>query len=110
MEEKSMTEHESSDVSSPSAGHDLERPTLATARAALEGFYGPHIEDIWRTLLARCGLTGDEGEPWAFGRLVSAMQSGEPITRLCARDLAVRAAVYQRLVEQEGQEASHASP
>ncbi|MEV4279990.1 hypothetical protein [Actinoplanes xinjiangensis] len=94
-----MAEHEDSSVSSLDAGYDLDRPTLATARAALEGFYGPHTEDIWRTLLSHSGLTGDEGEPWALGRLISTMQTGDPITRLCARGLAVRAAVYERLVQ-----------
>ncbi|MEU4621998.1 hypothetical protein AB0G04_18745 [Actinoplanes sp. NPDC023801] len=95
-----MAEHGSPDTASLNAGYDLERPTLATARAALEGFYGPHTEDVWRTLLSRSGLTGDEGEPWALGRLISAMQGSDPITRLCARGLAVRAAVYERLVQQ----------
>ncbi|GAA2850862.1 hypothetical protein Acy02nite_34220 [Actinoplanes cyaneus] len=87
-----------SEVSSADNGYELQMPTLATARAALTGFYGPHAEDIWRTLLFSAGLTGEETDRTAFGRLISAMQVAEPMTRLCARGLAVRAAAYERLV------------
>lgn len=78
--------------------YELERPTLASARAALEGFYGPHTADIWRTLLFSSGLTGDESDPASLGRLIASMQVGEPLTRLCARSLTVRAAAHERLV------------
>src|SRR5689334_6918732 len=94
-----MTERNvKSDVSTPDPGYDLEMPTLATARTALKGFYGPHSEDVWRTLLFISGLTGEETDSTAFGRLISSMQTAEPMTRLCARGLAVRAAAYERLV------------
>ena len=86
-------------VSLPGAAYELQRPTLATARAALQGFYGPHSEDVWRTLLFSSGLTGDETDHAAFGRLITAMQAAAPLTRLCARGLSVRASVYERLVE-----------
>ena len=84
------------------ATYELQRPTLATARAALQGYYGPHSEGVWRTLLFAAGLTGDETESWAFGRLISSMQVAEPMTRLCARGLAVRAAAYERLADRKG--------
>ncbi|WP_433788638.1 hypothetical protein [Actinoplanes sp. CA-252034] len=86
-------------VSPPDAVYELQMPTLATARAALNGFYGPHSEDVWRTLLFASGLTGQETDAAAFRRLISAMQVAEPMTRLCARGLTVRAAAYERLVE-----------
>lgn len=88
------------DVSPAGPAYRMEQPTLATARAALEGFYGPHAGDVWRTLLFSSGLTGNESDPTSLGRLISSMQAGEPMTRLCARSLAVRAAAYQRLVAQ----------
>ncbi|MFC7529284.1 hypothetical protein [Actinoplanes sp. GCM10030250] len=87
------------DVSSPGAAYEIEMPTLATARAALTGFYGPHADDVWRTLLFTCGLTGEETDRGSFSRLISSMQVAQPMTRLCARSLAVRAAAYERLVE-----------
>jgi hypothetical protein len=79
------------------ASHPVERPTLKTARTALERLYGPHIDDVWRTLLFRAGLTGNETDRNSFDHLVSCMATAEPITRLCARSLAVRAATYARL-------------
>jgi hypothetical protein len=87
------------DVSPPDPVYELQVPTLATAREALNGFYGPHSEAVWRTLLFASGLTGEETDRGALGRLISAMQVAEPMTRLCARGLAVRAAAYERLVE-----------
>ena len=70
-----------------------------TARAALEGFFGPHTDDLWRTLLFDSGLTGEETDSRALRRLISTMQVAHPIARLCARSLAVRVAVYDRLVD-----------
>jgi hypothetical protein len=83
-----------------SPAYQLEKPTVATARAALQGYYGPHCDDLWHTLLARAGIRteAEESDPTAFGRLVSAMQVSEPMARLCARGLAVRGAAYERLV------------
>ena len=83
----------------PEAAHELQQPTLATARAALEGFFGPHTDDLWRTLLFDSGLTGEETDSRALRRLISTMQVAHPIARLCARSLAVRVAVYDRLVD-----------
>ena len=80
------------------ATYELQEPTLATARAALEGFFGPHTEDLWLTLLFDAGLTGQETGHKALHRLIAVMQVGHPIARLCARSLSVRVAVYERLV------------
>ncbi|MEU8238391.1 hypothetical protein AB0C07_09110 [Actinoplanes missouriensis] len=84
--------------SAPKAAYELEEPTLATARAALQGYFGPHTEDLWLTLLFDAGLTGDETGSRAVNRLIATMQASHPIARLCARSLAVRVAVYDRLV------------
>ena len=84
--------------STPTATHELAEPTLATARTALEGFFGPHTEDLWLTLLFDAGLTGQETGHKALHRLIAVMQVGHPIARLCARSLSVRVAVYERLV------------
>ncbi|MGX6600709.1 hypothetical protein ACWKSP_01030 [Micromonosporaceae bacterium Da 78-11] len=77
--------------------HQLARPTLDDAHTALQRLYGPHSEDIWRNLLSRAGLTGVEDDSTSFDRLVSCMNTAEPITRLCGRSLAVRAAAYKHL-------------
>ena len=77
--------------------HPLDAPTLALAHDALKGLYGPHTEDVWRTLLFNAGLTGAETDVKSFGRLVAAMQQSDPVTRLCARGLALRSAAYTRL-------------
>ncbi|WP_433301990.1 hypothetical protein ACQP2F_07720 [Actinoplanes sp. CA-030573] len=82
--------------------HPLEAPTLASAHAALERLYGPHTEDIWRTLLFSAGLTGEETGDAAFVRIVVTMQAADPITRLCGRALAVRAAAFARLSRSGG--------
>jgi hypothetical protein len=79
------------------AGYRLERPTLADAHTALERLYGPHTEDVWQTLLFRSGLSGHETDPVSFDRLVNCMMAAEPITRLCGRSLAVRAAAHARI-------------
>jgi hypothetical protein len=85
------------DAGSPAASHPLERPTLAEAHAALQRLYGPHVEDVWTSLLARAGLTGHEDDTTSFDRLVNGMCTAEPITRLCGRSLQMRATVYDRL-------------
>ena len=77
--------------------YQLAQPTLDEARTALRRLYGPHSDDIWSTLLARAGLTGQETDLVSFDRLVSFMHSAEPITRLCGRSLAIRATAYRHL-------------
>ena len=77
--------------------HPLEAPTLASAYEALEKMYGPHTGDIWRTLLFSSGLTGEETDVGSLSRLIASMLAAQPVTALCARGLALRAAAYQRL-------------
>lgn len=84
-------------AASETGPYDLEQPTLAEARAALERLYGPHTGDIWQSLLARTGLQGTETDPVSFDRLVNCMNTAEPITRLCGRSLGIRAAAHRRL-------------
>ncbi|MFI1996961.1 hypothetical protein [Actinoplanes sp. NPDC020271] len=81
--------------------HSLTRPTLETARVALQGFYGPHADDTWRTLLFRAGLHGDETDPAALHRLLGTMQVAEPLIQLCGRGVALRLAAYERLVRDQ---------
>jgi hypothetical protein len=90
------------DTDVATADHRLARPTLADARTALERMYGPHLDDVWSSLLARTGLTGAEQDSTSFDRLVNAMCSGEPVTRICGRSLAMRAATHKRLTAAEG--------
>ena len=77
--------------------YQLAQPTLDDAHTALRRLYGPHSSDIWRTLLTRAQLTGQERDLNSFDRLVSFMQVAEPITQLCGRGLAVRGATYRHL-------------
>ena len=84
-------------AASETGPYELEQPTLAEARAALQRLYGPHTGDIWQNLLARTGLLGTETDPVSFDRLVTAMNSADPITRLCGRSLGIRAAAHRRL-------------
>ena len=84
--------------------HQVERPTLTTARTALAAYYGPHTEDVWRTLLFRSGLTGEETDLASVGRVISAMENGGgPLARLCGRGLAVRLQAYERLGKGRGE-------
>jgi hypothetical protein len=85
------------DDGTAAASRQLEKPTLADARTALERLYGPHLNDIWASLLLRAGLTGEENDLNSFHRLVTCMCAGEPITRICGRSLEIRAATYHRL-------------
>ena len=77
--------------------HPVEAPTLASAHEALKRLYGPHSENLWRTLLLGAGLNGEETDAKSFGRLVVAMQSADPVTRLCARGLSLRMQAFMRL-------------
>ncbi|GIM89022.1 hypothetical protein [Paractinoplanes toevensis] len=77
--------------------HPVEAPTLASAHEALRRLYGPHTEDLWKTLLFSAGLTGAETDPGSFGRMVVSMQAAGGVTGQCGRSLAMRAAAYQRL-------------
>lgn len=97
----------SPDPAVPQPTYELAEPTLATARAALEGFFGTRTEDLWLTLLFDAGLTGEETDIKALRRLISVMQVAHPIARLCARGLAVRVAVYDRLVNTDKQPRQH---
>jgi hypothetical protein len=81
--------------------YQLARPTLDDAHTALCRLYGPHSGDIWKTLLARAGLTGQESDLDSFDRLVSFMHVAEPITQLCGRGLAVRSAAYRHLTAKQ---------
>ena len=86
------------DASRDSTGaYQLAQPTVADAHTALRQLYGPHSADIWHTLLARAGLTGQETDFVSFERLVSFMHGAEPVIRLCGRSLAIRAAAYRSL-------------
>ncbi|MEU8819340.1 hypothetical protein [Actinoplanes sp. NPDC048796] len=83
---------------SPETGpYRLARPTLEEAHRALHGMYGPHSEDIWRTLLFAAGLTGAETSAAALDRVLAVMTTAEPLIRLCARGLQVRIAAYDQL-------------
>ena len=80
--------------------YQLERPTLEEAYSALRGMYGPHIGDVWRTLLFAAGLQGEETSPAALDRLLAVMSTAEPLIRLCARSLQVRITAYEQLARQ----------
>ncbi|WP_328474509.1 hypothetical protein OHA21_15365 [Actinoplanes sp. NBC_00393] len=84
-------------VATKTPSYQLERPTLATARAALRSFYGPHTDDVWRTLIFSAGLSGDETDPASLRRLLAAMQGAAPLIQLCGRGLAIRLAAHERL-------------
>jgi hypothetical protein len=77
--------------------HPVEAPTLESAHEALRRLYGPHTEDLWKTLLFSAGLTGDETDQGSFGRMVVSMQAASGVTSMCGRALAVRQATFMRL-------------
>ncbi|SNY03756.1 hypothetical protein [Paractinoplanes atraurantiacus] len=77
--------------------YQLARPTLQEAHCALHGMYGPHTEDIWRTLLFTAGLSGEESSAAALDRVLAVMATAEPLIRLCARSLQVRIAAHDQL-------------
>ncbi|MET3426545.1 hypothetical protein BJ973_005757 [Actinoplanes tereljensis] len=77
--------------------YPVEAPTLESAHEALRRLYGPHTEDLWKTLLFSAGLTGAETDPGSFGRMVVSMQAADGVTGLCGRSLAMRAAAFKRL-------------
>ena len=72
-------------------------PTLADARIALQRLYGPHLGDVWISLLCRAGLTGAETDQTSFDRLVTCMCAADPVTRLCGRSLQIRSAAHAHL-------------
>jgi hypothetical protein len=75
----------------------LVRPTLHEAYSALYGLYGPHTDDVWRTLLSSANLTGEETTPSALDRLIGAMQRASPMIQLCGGGLRVRVVAYEQL-------------
>jgi hypothetical protein len=85
------------EIEGTAAARQLERPTLDYAREALERLYGPHLGDVWVSLLRSAGLTGAETDLMSFDRLVNTMNGSDPITRICGRSLQLRSAAYARL-------------
>jgi hypothetical protein len=79
------------------APRQLDKPTLEDARLALQRLYGPHLGDVWVSLLRSAGLTGAETDLVSFDRLVNTMNGGDPITRICGRGLQLRSAAFARL-------------
>ena len=77
--------------------YPVQAPTLESAHEALRRLYGPHTEDLWKTLLFAAGLTGDETDAGSFGRMVVTMQAADGVTALCGRALAVRQDTFKRL-------------
>lgn len=87
------------DTAAPAASQ-VDPPTLADARTALERIYGPHTENVWLTLLHHANLSGSETDTWAIDRLLSVMIVGDPMARLCARGLEVRVATHRARLAQ----------
>jgi hypothetical protein len=78
--------------------YNLSRPTLDDARSALQRIFGSGADDQLRALLFRAGPTGHESDPAFFDRLVEAMTAAaDPLTRLCARSLKIRASAHTHL-------------
>ncbi|GGJ79949.1 hypothetical protein GCM10010123_07260 [Pilimelia anulata] len=93
-----MTEH-AFDAADP---YGFPRPDLAEAHAALTRLYGGAAAGLWADLLRDAGLTGHETDPASFDRLVATMLAADPVTGLCGRALAIRAATYAHLAAASG--------
>ncbi|MFB9447002.1 hypothetical protein Dvina_25250 [Dactylosporangium vinaceum] len=77
--------------------YEMSRPDLTEAREALHNLYGAGAEQLWGDLLAKARLSGRESDPESLDRLVAAMLAADPVTALCGRSLAIRAATFVRL-------------
>ncbi|MER7282760.1 hypothetical protein ABT369_50875 [Dactylosporangium sp. NPDC000244] len=77
--------------------YEMSRPDLAEARESLHRLYGAGTEQLWSDLLRQAQLTGRETDPAALERLIAAMLAADPVTALCGRSLAIRAATFVRL-------------
>ena len=77
--------------------YNFSRPDLAEAQQSLRDLYGGQADARWRSLHTTAGLTGAETDTGAFDRLVSAMLKADPVTALCGRALAIRAATFVNL-------------
>ena len=77
--------------------YDFARPDLAEAQESLRNVFGAEAQARWRSLLDAAGVSG--GEPGAFDRVVAAMLKADPVTALCGRALAIRAATFAHLTD-----------
>ncbi|MFI5908551.1 hypothetical protein [Dactylosporangium sp. NPDC051541] len=77
--------------------YEMSRPDLAEARDSLHRLYGAGTEPLWADLLRTAQLSGRETDPESLDRLVAAMLAADPVTALCGRSLAIRAATFVRL-------------
>jgi hypothetical protein len=77
--------------------YDLSRPDLSEARESLHRLYGAETGQLWNDLLRSAQLTGRETDPASLDKLVAAMLAADPVTALCGRSIAIRAATFTRL-------------
>ena len=78
--------------------YHMPRPGLTEAKAAVHRLYGHRSDDMWRALLAKAGLTGQESDPAAVERMAETMMATDPVLELCGRSLIIRYRTYEYLL------------
>src|SRR3712207_3548250 len=81
----------------PAAPYGLHRPTMDDAHDAVPRVHGAPGPHIWTQLLRTAGLSGREADPHAIERLLEAMRTADPVSRLCAHALRIRLASHTHL-------------
>lgn len=79
------------------APYGLRHPTMADAREAIHRVHGDAGAAVWAGLLTTAAVTGDETDEQAFDRLLRAASAADPVSRLCAHALRIRAGSYTHL-------------
>ena len=87
-----MTESESGN-----GAYGLHRPTMDDAREAMYRVHGHTGRSHWARLLQAANLTGKESDEPALLRLIEAMSSLDPVSRMCAQALRIRLATHTHL-------------
>jgi hypothetical protein len=77
--------------------YHLNVPDIAEARDAIYRLYGAAADELWKTLLSRARVSGNETDRGAFDRLLAVMFDADPVTALCARSLKIRADTHTHL-------------
>ncbi|GIF41796.1 hypothetical protein [Actinoplanes xinjiangensis] len=82
---------------SDSVVYGLRRPTMTDAREAMHRVHGHTGRSTWARLIAAAHLTGEETDEPALLRLLEAMTTLDPVSRLCAQALRIRMTSYTEL-------------
>ena len=84
-------------MSTTAAVYGFERPTVAEASATMRTVHRADFPERWNEVVAESGTTGRSDAD--LPRLVAAMESADPATRLAGRALNLRLRVHAHLAE-----------